>query len=541
MKKIIRLLLLVILGTSLLEGSVGKITAINGKATLERASSSVSAALGSSLEAKDTIVTTKEAKAQLTFNDNTIITVGKQSTFSVEEYLFDATPSSTTKFTMLNGTIRVLSGKIGKIAPEKFALKTKTATIGIRGTDFIAHVSPQGEGPIFCMQGSISVRTHDNNESNLTSQLRIVPAGSFVSVSSTGSVSDVKEFTTEDISHLLRTEFGVSETIKTANADTPVEFTFQSSPTLNPDESIDRGSGVNIENTVTEIGSSITTNTLNNALPNVVALTPPQTFAGFTSYIIRAQDASNVSLNNGEVSLTSTPETQSVTGSIIDNYLEMRIDLGSTNSYAAVDEFDIKLASISSPGPSGALTSSSHLWSTSDTQNDYFSWGEWEIVPDPATSDEIFHGYWAAGVETPVSLIDGFRTAEASMSYTGTVIGEVVTTNVMDGGFSSVAISNGVIDMSVDFGLDSFSTDVTANEYILRYSGEILTNKLNGTLTMFANIYEDFFNTESGTIKGAFYGSTGQTAGGTFSAQANTSGLPGDTIMIQGAFKATAP
>lgn len=544
MKKIIRLLIFIMFGTSLLEASVGKITAISGNALLERGSSHVSAALGSSLESKDSIVTAKDSKAQLTFNDNTIITVGKQSKFSVEEYLFDATSDSTGKFNMVSGTIRVLSGKIGKIAPEKFAVKTKTATIGIRGTDFIVKVLPEGETPIYCMQGNITVRPIDNNESNVSIETVIVPAGSFVTVSAAGTIGDVKEFTTADIDNTLN-EFSISPTMEVARTepDPSIEFIPQALPVLNPDESIDRGSGVDIDHLMTDIGSSIATNTLNN----VTDATPPvpQTFTGFATYLVRPQDGSWFSpLSNGVVvTLTSTPSTHSVTGSILDSYREMLIDLGSTNSYSSVDEFDVELASIDSPGSSGPLTANSHLWSASDTQNDYFSWGEWEIIPDPATSDDIFHGYWVAGVETPGSVIDEFRTATSQMTYSGNLIGEIVTTSTIDDSYlSSASISGGTINMYVDFGLDTFSANITANEYRLSYDGDISTNQLvNGSLSMFSNTAENFFSSASGSINGAFYGSTGKTVGGNFGAQANT-GIPANnTIMIQGVFKATAP
>lgn len=247
MRFLIKLLLLLLFGVSLLGASVGNITALNGTAFIERGSGKLSAALGGSLETKDTVVTAKNGKAQLTFKDNTIITVGKESRFSVEEYLFDATPDSKAKFNMLSGTIRAMSGKIGKIAPDKFMVKTKTATIGIRGTDFIVRVSSNGEITILCMQGSIIVRSADglNNV--------IVPAGSFITLSAEGIMSEVKEFTQEELKKVLDeglnfSASGLSEKVLKTGGQI-----------LHPDESLDRAAAVDVETLVTDIGVTIST------------------------------------------------------------------------------------------------------------------------------------------------------------------------------------------------------------------------------------------------------------------------------------------
>jgi hypothetical protein len=41
---------------------------------------------------------------------------------------------------ILKGTLRMVSGLLVKANPEQVRLKTPTATIGVRGTDFIVDV-----------------------------------------------------------------------------------------------------------------------------------------------------------------------------------------------------------------------------------------------------------------------------------------------------------------------------------------------------------------------------------------------------------------
>jgi hypothetical protein len=217
MKKITGLLLILFFADTLWGSAVARVTALSGQATLSRGPNNMAVALGAALEEKDTITTAANTKAQLTFSDNTIITVGKQSKFSVEEYLDDNTPNSTAKFNMISGTIRAMSGKIGKIAPEKFAVKTKTATIGIRGTDFIIRVLPTGEFIALCMQGAITINPNDKVN------IIIIPSGSFITISTDNAVSDVKEFTPSELNKVLNDGLGLPPPAETITTTTTIE------------------------------------------------------------------------------------------------------------------------------------------------------------------------------------------------------------------------------------------------------------------------------------------------------------------------------
>ena len=133
MKKI--LLLLTITFTFALS-NVGKITALKGEVYIIRDSKQINAKSGSVLILKDQIKTQNKARALILFNDNTSITVGNNSTLSVNEFVMDLThpKKSKTNFGFGNGIFRTITGKIGKVNPQGFKIKTKSASIGIRGT-----------------------------------------------------------------------------------------------------------------------------------------------------------------------------------------------------------------------------------------------------------------------------------------------------------------------------------------------------------------------------------------------------------------------
>jgi hypothetical protein len=266
MRHLLILIIVFILSVSL-NASVAKVTSLSGTASIERASKTTTATLGSDLESKDVIATAANSKVQLTFKDNTIITVGKQSRFSIDEYLFDSTKASTAKFNVISGTIRAMSGKIGTIAPDKFTVKTKTAIIGIRGTDFIVHINADGIISIFCLQGSIIVQNANGNKV-------IVDAGSYVIISPSGTIDGPHEFTTAELRKLLDTSFFIPHTLSSREK---VEFNPSSEQVIapegngeicHPDESLKRGNLPNIDELLTDSGLQMITDTIPTPEPD---------------------------------------------------------------------------------------------------------------------------------------------------------------------------------------------------------------------------------------------------------------------------------
>ncbi|EDZ63465.1 hypothetical protein SMGD1_1728 [Sulfurimonas gotlandica GD1] len=202
------ILLILFLAFNLFAKDVATITGLNGKAFVERDSSKIELSLGDKLQEKDTIVTNDKAKVQIIFKDETIVTIGKNSNFSINEYLFEDSQEPVAKFGMLKGAMRAITGRIGKVAPDKFMVKTKTATMGIRGTNFSLLVGEDGSYQAYCTFGAISVSVGGTEH--------VVQQGFFLSISPDGNV-EVKEFTPEDLKEMKKKNFAKS-TSKKGNA-----------------------------------------------------------------------------------------------------------------------------------------------------------------------------------------------------------------------------------------------------------------------------------------------------------------------------------
>lgn len=198
MKNIILILCLI---PSLLLSSttIGKITSFRGSADIVNNKVTKKATLGSDLVNHDQIVTYDKTKLQVIFNDETIISIGKNSKFSVDEYVNDG-DNSEASFSMFQGAMRTITGKIGKMNPKKFKVKTKTATIGVRGTNFILAVNPADDDTVACTQGAIIVEGKNG--------MIDVPSGYFTRISANGDIQAIEAFTAGQLDNIISANFG---------------------------------------------------------------------------------------------------------------------------------------------------------------------------------------------------------------------------------------------------------------------------------------------------------------------------------------------
>jgi hypothetical protein len=127
----------------------GTITQLSGPLLAKKADGAVRVlSLRSEVESGDTLMTEKNTYALVKFVDNSEITLKPGTTFKVENFAFDAgkPDGDQAAFSLVKGGLRSVTGLLGKRNKEKFSMKTPSATIGIRGTTFIAElVEPSAE------------------------------------------------------------------------------------------------------------------------------------------------------------------------------------------------------------------------------------------------------------------------------------------------------------------------------------------------------------------------------------------------------------
>lgn len=117
----------------------GFIKSVQGKVQLLSASGAARyAKAGDPVAPVDRIVTEADSGASVVLRDGTMMVIGPSSQLDVKDFHFDAKTQEGGLFVaLLRGSMRMITGLIGKTHPDAIRVDTQTATIGIRGTDFI--------------------------------------------------------------------------------------------------------------------------------------------------------------------------------------------------------------------------------------------------------------------------------------------------------------------------------------------------------------------------------------------------------------------
>ncbi len=124
---------------------VGRITQVEGRVDLLKGGQlpATAAKVDDSLQPGDVIRTKSLSKAQLTFVDNSVLTISPESRLAIEEYMYDAAQGKRNAVLQLfQGMALAVVSKIFQKTEPDFILKTHTAVMGIRGTEVGIRLAP---------------------------------------------------------------------------------------------------------------------------------------------------------------------------------------------------------------------------------------------------------------------------------------------------------------------------------------------------------------------------------------------------------------
>ena len=170
--KLIALAFIGLLATvSQASANIGTVTELKGSGEIVRESNVVGDSEGTTLQSMDT-ARTKKGKMRLDFIDDTRVDVIDNSILVIDDFVYDPA-SGTGKLDMRAalGTVRYASGQIAKNSRQSVRVRTPSATISVRGTDFIMVVNEIGGSMVtllpscdtqgFCVTGEIKVETDE--------------------------------------------------------------------------------------------------------------------------------------------------------------------------------------------------------------------------------------------------------------------------------------------------------------------------------------------------------------------------------------------
>lgn len=148
---------------SSVQAEIGSVTEFSGTAIIKRGKDTVTVAKGTLVEMNDK-VETKNGKVKITFKDNTTVNVTESSALVIDDFVYDPkSGSGKLNLKAAAGTVRYASGNIAHNNPNAVNIKTPTAAIAVRGTDFVMAVNETGASMIMLMptceiEGSVNLK-----------------------------------------------------------------------------------------------------------------------------------------------------------------------------------------------------------------------------------------------------------------------------------------------------------------------------------------------------------------------------------------------
>ena len=117
-------------------------------------------------------VRTGNGRIAIEFLDSSVVRLTEHSKIIIDDFVYDPDPNkSKLALSMASGTARFITGRLAGIKKENIFIKTPSATIGIRGTDFTTTVDELGRSLVILLpdamgnaSGEISVTTWSGTE-----------------------------------------------------------------------------------------------------------------------------------------------------------------------------------------------------------------------------------------------------------------------------------------------------------------------------------------------------------------------------------------
>ncbi len=461
-----RLILLLLLFSTIVFANIAKITTLNGEVDILRDNKTLKASKDFQILQKDIIKTMEDGRAQLLFTDNTIVSVGYNSTFSIDEYINDANKPPKVNFGLKKGFFKSMTGKIGKMNPDRFKLKTKSASIGIRGTTILIEVGENDE-KVICTEGAIRVQ-NANGWSD-------VYQGEITRIQNGGMPTPAVKASQDDID-ALEDQSGAKENEAESNIDQDTANSFN--------------------------------NRLNDTKENVVQNNQPA--------VIDTQDMGTGIDTGYENDLESSNIDQNIYyKSTLTNFYNQTTDKFSTRQRVITKDTK-NTATSTIDGSYGDYLSWGHWGVTNDTS---------ESKTDYSGTTYEGRSYWISGILTPASDVPQSGSATYTGNITGNIIRDANNASLVGAnlsGTTSLTANFGSNSMSGTFNVDNFANTNLNNVTMTRENyGVTFSGSLSGTNVTSGQISGAFYGDNASAVGGLWTieNSSQSAADGTFAAQ----------------------
>jgi hypothetical protein len=173
---------------------IGKISTQAGPdSSIQRGKQVIAGKLNTSIVSNDTVSTRKGTTLNINFKDNTKVKITENSRLVIDDFVYDPKKSDAGRLAMKvsMGTVRYASGQIAKVNPQRINIRTPSAAIAVRGTDFHMTVDEMGRSLVILVPSC-----RDENETVNTDEQRLLncQTGKIIVENSAGSVELTEAF-----------------------------------------------------------------------------------------------------------------------------------------------------------------------------------------------------------------------------------------------------------------------------------------------------------------------------------------------------------
>jgi len=207
------------------ENPVGSVVYLFGKVSVIRGAVATDLHANAPVYASDSIVTADRGRAKLLMKDGTRIYLGRNSRISLEEYRVRQESLLSSTLNLLWGKARFIVEKL-HTSDASFTVRTTTAVLGVRGTNFIVSVDmPAGINPLQATAPALPALPTKTLLTEGRLHLRAVPsgreamleAGHMAVISPTGQI-DIRPYNNGDLDSMGA---NVSEMLNDIDSSTP--------------------------------------------------------------------------------------------------------------------------------------------------------------------------------------------------------------------------------------------------------------------------------------------------------------------------------
>jgi hypothetical protein len=121
-----------------LAAEIGQLKSANGEVWIERGGARIPGAAGTRIQTADVIRTGADGSVGMVMVDNSLLSMGPSSSLSLDRLDYDSTTQQGQfDASLRKGSLGVVSGRIAKQSPDAMSVRTPSAILGVRGTEFV--------------------------------------------------------------------------------------------------------------------------------------------------------------------------------------------------------------------------------------------------------------------------------------------------------------------------------------------------------------------------------------------------------------------